>query len=47
MAKKLRFDQHKEVRAIARERVGLVKPKRIIIPKVDRKPKYKEAVDVL
>jgi hypothetical protein len=37
------FDQKKEVRAIARERVGTVKPSRVIVPKSKRKkPKYKE-----
>ena len=38
-----KFDQKKEVRAIARERVGPVKGSRAIVPKVDRKkPKYKK-----
>jgi hypothetical protein len=43
MAKKKRiFDQQKEVRAIARERVGPVKASRPIVPKDRRKkPKYK------
>lgn len=42
-AVKLRFDQHKEVRAIARERVGTVKPSQAIQPKADRKrPKHKK-----
>ena len=37
-----KFDQKKEVRAIARERVGTVKPARPILPKKSRKkPKYK------
>ena len=36
-----KFDQEKEVRAIARERVGRVKPSRVIVPKKDRKPKHK------
>jgi hypothetical protein len=45
------FDQPNEVRAIARERVGTVKPSRIIVPKaerpkVDRKAKHKAPVDV-
>ena len=39
---KVRFDQEKEVRAIARERVGRVKPSRVIVPKKDRKPKHKQ-----
>jgi len=44
----LRFDQKKEVRAIARERVGTVKPGRPIQPKSRRKrPKYRERLDAL
>jgi hypothetical protein len=38
-----KFDQKKEVRAIARERVGPVKSGRVIVPKTDRKkPKHKK-----
>jgi hypothetical protein len=42
MAKRKRkiFSAEKEVKAIARERVGTVKPGRVIVPKSDRKPKY-------
>jgi len=41
MAKKPRpFNAKKEVRAIARERVGPVKPARVIRPKSERRPKY-------
>ena len=37
------FDQKKEVRAIARERVGPVKASRAIVPKIERKkPKHKK-----
>jgi hypothetical protein len=36
------FDQEKEVRAIARERVGTVKASRVITPKALKKPKYKK-----
>ena len=37
-----KFDQKKEVRAIARERVGSVKPSRVVLPKTARKkPKHK------
>ena len=37
-----KFDQKKEVRAIARERVGAVKASRVVVPKTQRKkPKYK------
>ena len=32
----------KEIRAIARERVGTVKPERVIVPKAERKPKHKK-----
>ncbi len=40
--KKTKFDQKKEVRAIARERVGPVKASRAIVPKDQRKkPKHK------
>ena len=39
------FDQKKDVRAIARERVGTVKPSRAILPPTLRKkPKYKRPV---
>ena len=42
-AKSTRFDQANEVRAIARERVGGVKPGRVIVPKTARKkPKHKK-----
>jgi hypothetical protein len=40
--KKKVFSAPKEVRAIARERVGTVKPSKPIIPKSERKPKYTE-----
>ena len=41
--KKSKFDQKKEVRAIARERVGPVKASRVIVPKLERKkPKHKK-----
>jgi hypothetical protein len=39
--KKKEFSATKEVRAIARERVGRVKPGVTITPKSERKPKYK------
>jgi hypothetical protein len=39
--KQKRFSAQKEVRAIARERVGTVKPGQIIIPKRSRRPKYR------
>jgi hypothetical protein len=41
--KQEKFDQSKEVRAIARERVGIVKPSQAIRPKTARKrPKHKK-----
>jgi hypothetical protein len=40
--KKKVFDQKKEVRALARERVGTVKSSRVLVPKTERKkPKHK------
>lgn len=42
--KRKRFDVNKEVKAIARERVGSPKPARAIEPKeLRRKPKHKRA----
>jgi hypothetical protein len=44
--KKPRFDRRKEVRAIARERVGTVPPSRPLDEKpVRRKPKHKKPVE--
>jgi hypothetical protein len=41
--RKRKFDVKKEVKAIARERVGAVKPARVIVPKTDRKkPKHRK-----
>jgi len=46
MATTKKFDQSKEVRAIARERVGTVKPSHVIVPKkLRKKPKYKKPAD--
>jgi hypothetical protein len=43
---KTKFDQKKEVRAIARERVGPVKASRAIVPKAERKkPKHKKGLE--
>jgi hypothetical protein len=43
-----RFDAKKEVRAIARERVGTVKPSRVIVDEkkeaAGRKPKHKKPI---
>jgi hypothetical protein len=45
-AKSTKFDQANEVRAIARERVGIVKPSQAILPKTTRKkPKHKKQLD--
>ena len=42
-----KFDQPKEVRAIARERVGPVKASQAILPKNARKkPKHKKLLDL-
>lgn len=41
--KKPRFDVRKEIRKLARERVGIVPSARVIVPKLDRKkPKHKK-----
>ena len=45
MKRRPEFDQKKEVRAIARERVGPVKASRVIVPKDKKKPKYKKPVE--
>ena len=45
MPKKPRFDQKKEVRKLARERVGRVKPSRPIKPKADQQPKHKKPIE--
>lgn len=37
-----RFKVEKEVRAIARERVGIVKSSRVIKPRSERKPKHRQ-----
>jgi hypothetical protein len=37
-----KFDQDKEVRAIARERIGTVKAARVITPKALKPPKHKK-----
>ncbi|MGH9664263.1 MAG: hypothetical protein ACRD9L_07565 [Bryobacteraceae bacterium] len=43
MARKPKFDQKKEVRKLARERVGIVPAVRVIVPKTARKkPKHKQ-----
>ncbi len=44
-AKKKTFDVHKEVRAIARERVGRVPASKPIPPKPRRKPKHKKQAE--
>ena len=46
MAKRLRFDQKKEVRKLARERVGIVPAARPIEEKQDKgkKPKHKKPI---
>ena len=48
MARKVKkFDQKKEVRKLARERVGQVKASRVIVPKDKRtKPKHKKNMEI-
>lgn len=44
--KPAKFDQKKEVRAIARERIGIVPESRVIAEKPKRKkPKYKKPIE--
>jgi hypothetical protein len=43
--RKKTFDAKKEIRAIARERVGTVKPAQVITPKAERKPKHKKLLN--
>jgi hypothetical protein len=43
VSRKRRFDAKKEVRKLARERVGTVPAGRVIVPKAERaKPKHKK-----
>jgi hypothetical protein len=42
--KPAKFDAKKEVRAIARERIGTVKPSVVIKPKAERQPKHKKPI---
>ena len=42
---KRKFDRNKEIKALARERVGGVKPARVLVPKTLRKkPKHKKPI---
>ena len=44
--KKPRFDVGKEIRSIARERVGPVRAERVIVPKTARKkPRHKKKIE--
>ena len=44
--KKPKFDVKKEIRKLARERVGTVRSARVIVPKVARKkPKHKKLIE--
>jgi hypothetical protein len=46
LTKKPKFDVKKEIRAIARERVGTVPSARVIVPKPARKkPKHKKKIE--
>jgi hypothetical protein len=44
MARKKKFDVKKEIRKLARERVGTVPPGKAIVPKQFRNPKHKKPV---
>jgi hypothetical protein len=44
--KKKKFEAGKEIRAIARERVGTVKPSRPIPPKKAKRPKLEETEEL-
>jgi hypothetical protein len=45
MARKKTFDLDKEIRKLARERVGIVPASKPIVPKqLRKKPKYKKAI---
>ena len=44
--KKQKFDLKKEVRKLARERVGIVRAERAIPAKAERKTKHKKGVDL-
>ena len=39
-----RFDQGNEVRAIARERIGIIKKTKVILPKTQRKTKHAKKI---
>ena len=43
--KKRKFDVRKEIRKLARERVGTVPSGRVIVPKLERKPKHKKKLE--
>jgi hypothetical protein len=45
MPKRPRFDEKTEVRKLARERVGRVKPSRPIEPKASQQPKHKKRIE--
>ena len=40
--KRTKFDLGNEIRAIARERVGIIPRRRVMVPKTRKAPKYKE-----
>ncbi len=44
--KKRKFDLKKEVRKLARERVGTVPTERVIPAKAERRTKHKKAIDL-
>jgi len=44
MPRKKKFDVKKEIRKLARERIGTVPPGKTIVPKHPRDPKYKKTI---
>jgi hypothetical protein len=44
MPRKKKFDVKKEIRKLARERVGTVPPGKTIVPKQLRNPKHKKPI---
>lgn len=45
MPRKKKFDPRKEVKAIARERIGTVPSSKVIVSKIDKTKKHKRSVD--
>lgn len=45
MPRKKKFDPRKEVKAIARERIGTVPASKVITPKLQKTEKHKRKID--